>query len=81
MTANPEPRVFRASDGEPMNEVLADFIGEVVTVRLKDGRIRWGRLQPEVLDDYELVLPDTGAPLVSFHRQDVVELVDWSGQP
>jgi hypothetical protein len=72
------PRVFRAADGEPMNEVLADFIGSVVTVTLKDGRRFWGRLQPEVLDDYELVMPDTGAPLATFDRQDAIELAVWS---
>lgn len=78
-TETPEPRaVFRDSADDPMNEVLADFIGAVVTVTLKNGRRHWGRLQPEVLDDYEVVQPDSGAPLATFDRQDVIELAVWS---
>ncbi|CCQ44690.1 hypothetical protein ARTSIC4J27_619 [Pseudarthrobacter siccitolerans] len=77
--SKPKPlAVFRDSEEHPMNEVLADFIGSVVTVTRKDGRRHWGLLRPEVLDDYEVVMPDTGAPLATFDRQEIVELAVWS---
>lgn len=67
-------RTFKAADGEPMSEVLSDFIGWPVTVKLKDGRTLTGQLWPEELDDYGIYTEAGELVTETFDHADVLEL-------
>jgi len=64
-------------DTDDMNEVLADFIGHPVLVKLRDGSSTYGVLagNPDVWSDGYMIGP------FSIEKDEVISLIDLGDNP